>query len=115
MKKSYIVLGVVFLLIALAVIQYPVIFQEGNPIPVFFGIMAIELTGRDIVPIPELKMIQKAGEEDHLSSYLAQREWLFADRLGSGIIYKRNGEQLNVISRMYTERYMIYEFDRPLR
>lgn len=115
MKKGYIVLGVVFLLIALAVIQYPVIFQEGNPILVFFGIMAIELTGRNIVPVPELKMIQKAGEEDHLSSYLAGREWLFAGQFGSGIIYKRNDEQLKVTCRMYTERYIIYEFDRPLQ
>jgi len=115
MKKGYIILVVLLLLIALVVNRYSVIFQEGNPLPVFFGIMAIELTGQDIVPFPDLRMIQKAGDEGHLNEYLAERGWLFKDRLGSSIVYERGGEQLYVNTRMYTSRYIIYQFDRPLR
>ncbi|MBW6463121.1 MAG: hypothetical protein ACNA7Z_03990 [Dethiobacteria bacterium] len=115
MKKGYIILVVLLLLIALVVNRYPVIFQEGNPLPVFFGIMAIELTGQDLVPFPDLKMIQKAADEEHLNDYLAERGWLFKDRLGLSIVYKRGSEQLNVNTRMFTSRYIIYEFDRPLR
>lgn len=115
MRKGYIVLLVLVLLIALLVNRYPVIFQEGNPLPVFFGIMALELTGQDIAPVPELKMIQKAGDEDHLSEYLAERDWIFKDRFGSTIIYERGGEQLYVNARMYTSSYIIYELNRSFR
>ncbi len=104
----YIVVLALFVFV-LTAFNVQTLFQEGNPLPVFRAIVKLELTGTEIVPFAENKLLQKAGPETPLSDYLSVQGWIFKDRLGSAIFYEKNDESLSVCSRMLTRRYVVYE------
>ncbi len=115
-RKAGLFLLVMTSLLVAAVLNVRILylFQEGNPLPVLWGIMRLEFTGAEIVPFAGNKLIQKAGPEAPLTEYLAARGWIFQDRLGAGIFYKKGGAELFVGTRMFTRRYVVYELGRPL-
>ncbi|MEW6663423.1 MAG: hypothetical protein ACOY9Y_07715 [Bacillota bacterium] len=114
-KKTIILVSTVLVLVvAIFNIKILYLFQEGNPLPVLWGIIKLELTDANIVPFAEYKLIQKAGPETPLTNYLAERGWTFKDRLGAGIFYKKDNTSLFVKTRMFTRYYVIYELEHPL-
>ncbi len=102
-------------MIAIFFIAYgPIIFQEGNPLPVISGIIKLQLTSKDIVEISEKKLIQKTGDDWLLNSYLEDKGWNYRERLGAGIFYERNGEDLFFTTRMYTRYYIVHETEKSI-
>lgn len=90
------------------------LFQEGNPLPVFAAIFRLEFTQLEVVPITGEGhlFLQRAGKgEAPLTGYLGESGWQFKDRLGSAIFYEKDGVMLRVSSRMFTRRYVVYEFN----
>ncbi len=114
MKKIYLLIIPVVLLAAFFFFYHPIITQEGNPGPVATGIIKLELSGEEIVPLPGRLLLQKAGPITPLKAYLAGYGWIYSDQLGSGIFFQRRGEELFVHARMLTRRYVVYESDRLL-
>ncbi|ABB14466.1 hypothetical protein [Carboxydothermus hydrogenoformans] len=118
--KRKIILILVTLLILLIVtlnIKIFYLFQEGNPIPVLFGVARLEFFGERIALISSdgSKYIAKSEyNESLLNERLSKYGWKFKDRLGSGIFYEKDGETMVVKCRMFTRRYVIYELDRAL-
>lgn len=112
--KLLIVFAVVVLLVTFLILFGEILIQEGNPVPVICAVIKLELTGAEIVPVTQdqMKLMQKTGPEGPLTEYLAARGWVFKDRLGAGIFYARNGDDLFAEARMLTRRYVIFELDR---
>jgi len=108
-----ILLGVVLVAILLNV-DALAIFQEGNPFPVLWAILQLELSESKVVPFGGDRLIQKDGPEIPLTYYMAQRGWSFQDRLGAGIVYSKRGEDLTVIARCFSRHYVVYDIGRPL-
>lgn len=113
MKKAALV-ALLALLALFLLWQMPLLLQEGDPVPLIYGITRLEFNGNDIVIISERKLIQLKGPEAPLSRILSEKGWQFEERLGSGIFYARGDEKLFVQCRMFTRRYMVYELDRSL-
>lgn len=97
-SKKVIVLALILLMLVVAVLNIKILylFQEGNPLPVLWAIIKLELTDADIVQFTKNKFIQKAGSESPLTDYLAEQGWTFKDRLGAGIFYTKDGANLYV-------------------
>ncbi len=110
-----ILITLIIILLLFSAYMWPVIFQEGNPLPIFWGLIRIELTSRKLVAVTDYKLIQKTGPETALSEYMADYGWQFKDRLGAGIFYHRNNTELFVEARMLSRFYTIYELDLPLQ
>ncbi|MBM7854725.1 hypothetical protein JOC37_001103 [Desulfohalotomaculum tongense] len=115
-RKKTVIIVLMVLALAAAVFNVKILylFQEGNPLPVLWGIIKLEFTDADIVPFAEDKLIQEVGPETPLTNYLAERGWTFKDRLGAGIFYKKDNADLSVEARMFTRYYVVYELEHPL-
>ena len=116
MRRKYLVSLIIltFLLLLLFYLSYPLILQEGNPLPLIYGIAMLEIGNREVVQISVSKIMQKAGNEEKLNRYLGAKGWDYRERLGSGIFYELGEEMLFVHARMFTRYYVIYELERPL-
>lgn len=117
MKTANLLIITILIIVLLLFSAYiwPVIFQEGNPLPILWGLILLELTGRNLVAVADYKLIQKVGPETALSEYLAGYGWRLKDRLGAGIFYHRNNTELFIEARMFSRFYIIYELDMPLQ
>ncbi|MDK2820808.1 MAG: hypothetical protein PWP31_773 [Clostridia bacterium] len=113
-KTVILVLIVLALVVAIFNIKILYLFQEGNPFPVLWGIIKLEFTDANIVPFAKDKLIQKDGPETPLTDYLAERGYTFKDRLGAGIFYTKDNNDLLVKARMLTRYYVVYELEHPL-
>jgi len=115
-RKTTVVLVLIVLALVIAILNIKILyfFQEGNPLPVLWGIIKLEFTDANIVPFAENKLIQKAGPETPLTDYLAERGWTFKDRLGGGIFYTKDNNDLLLKARMLTRYYVVYELEHPL-
>ncbi len=105
---------IILITLAVLVISQPVIFQEGNPLPVIAAIIKIEFGASDITQVSPTKYLQKAGPPEPLNRLLAAEGWRFVEQLGAGYFYARNTENLFVMGRMLTTRYLVFELERPL-
>lgn len=108
------VLATILVLLFFTIYSVPVLFQEGNPLPVARSIVTLELTESDIVSVNERVLLQKAGPELPLTSYLENHGWEFKDRLGAGIFYEKDSALMFAEARMFTRFYVIYELDREI-
>lgn len=113
-SRILLVFAVVILIFACFVLFGEIFFQEGNPFQVIRAALQLEMTGAGIVPVSgeEALFIQKVGDEDPLTEFLAGHGWVYRERLGSAIFYDRDEETLYVETRMLTRRYVVYELDQ---
>jgi hypothetical protein len=105
---------IILVMLAVLIINQPVVFQEGNPLPVISAIIKIEFGASDIIQVSSTKYMQKAGPPEPLNRLLAANGWRFVEQLGAGYFYTHNSEILFVMGRMLTSRYFIYELEKPL-
>lgn len=105
---------IILVMLAVLIINQPVVFQEGNPLPVISAIIKIEFGASDITQVSSTKYLQKAGPPEPLNRLLAANGWRFVEQLGAGYFYSRGVDQLFVMTRMLTSRYFIYELEKPL-
>ncbi len=113
-RKLLLVSIIILVILAALIASQPVVFQEGNPLPVITAIIRIELGLSEIAQVSPTKYLQKAGPPERLNRLLATEGWHFVEQLGSGYFYTRNSETLFVMGRMLTTRYMVFELERPL-
>lgn len=105
-------LSLAFLLVAAIMLSTQ--FHEGSPGDLLWGVVRLELTSARLVQLPDGRLLQRAGSEEPLTTYLEESGWRFEDRLGSMIVYGRNDTQLMVDSRMLTRRYTVYRPMHPM-
>ncbi|WP_202080423.1 zf-HC2 domain-containing protein [Caldalkalibacillus salinus] len=92
----------------------PVIFQEGNPVPVVKGIVELHATDAAYAQISDgprrYISIYKPSENhyDVIKSYLAQDGWRYKEQMGSGLVFEKDGETKVVETRLFTKHYYIW-------
>lgn len=105
-----ITIAVIIILAFIAI--YPVLFQEGNPLPILKGITALNIKKSEIVQISDEPRIYltKTEEGVYPVTELMEREgWKFDEQLGAGYIFSKDNSELIVESTQYTGKYTIWK------
>lgn len=111
MKKAIFIILSVIVIFGLIKIS-PVLFQEGNPIPIFAGVMKLSSSEDKIVQISDTppKYISKTRTGKSPLIGLVEKEgWKFDEQLGAGFIFSKADNRLVVTSVQYTGNYTIWK------
>jgi hypothetical protein len=110
---NYTALVIVCFAIIFLLLFSPTIFQEGNPLPVVYGLITLDTTETPFVKINQNKYIFRAnnGDFEKLTEYLRKNNLLVVDREGAGLLFKdKNGQNHTASIRMYTSQFEILDF-----
>jgi hypothetical protein len=105
---------VFIILIFCGLLVFPVLFQEGNPIPVLNGIIKLSTDRDKFVQIsdnPQEYISKTSVYGIPLIDYMKADGWIFDEQAGSGYIFIKGNRQLTVTSVQYTRKYTIWKFD----
>jgi hypothetical protein len=114
--KKYVMPLVLLLLLGVVVVflfYSRSIFQEGNPLPVLYGVVKLSTTEASYTKIDEHKYLVKANAKDvkGFLDYLAQHELVYTDQQGAAYFFKsKNGKTYMAISRMFSTSYGVFDF-----
>ncbi|HSW89119.1 MAG TPA: hypothetical protein VLG12_08195 [Candidatus Saccharimonadales bacterium] len=116
-KKALEISGLILfsILLLFFILYSPVIFQEGNPLPIAYGLGKITLTQAAFVKINTNTYLVRANDKDFtkLIEYLAKNNIFFVDRMGSGWFFKnKSGKRYTAESRMYSTHFEIFDFGK---
>jgi len=112
MKKIIVILLLILLILGITTVS-KVLFQEGNPIPVFTGIGKLSFGGNEIVKISDSPRIYISKTSDGnypLIELMKNDGWRFEEQLGAGHIFLKDESKLIITSVQYTRRYTIWKF-----
>ena len=110
MKKVIIFLLSVTLILGLVIVS-PVLFQEGNPIPILKGIVELSSSDDKIIKISETpqRYLSKTNVGDTPLIELMDKEgWEFVEQLGAGYIFSKVSDKLIITSVQYTGKYRVW-------
>lgn len=113
LRRKTILFSLVALLIMSFAFSYPVLFQEGNPIPLLKGIVRLSTSEEEILKISEepLRYMSETREGNApLISLMEDEGWEFQEQLGAGHVFSREDALLIVTSTQYTRTYTIWTF-----
>ena len=116
-RLKILVLALLLVLIIPFFIYSPTIFQEGNPLPVGYGIIKSLVTRDGYAKIDKNKYIVKAEAKDiqKLKDYLAQNQIVHVDQLGAAHFFKdKQGNSYTAISRMYSTAFQVWDFNNSV-
>ncbi len=103
------------LVAGLLVLSGGVFVQEGNPLPVLWGILRLEFSRGDVVRIsPQwdgMLMIRAGQGLSPLTEHLGDHGWQLEEQLGSMAFYAAGDNRLSVHLRMFTRWYVICDLD----
>lgn len=112
MKKLIYSVGIISIVVIVAIFLKPIIFQEGNPIPIMNGILKLSTKKYDIVKVSQepIKYITKTSKEDYLiKNKMKEDGWDFKEQLGSAYLFTNKDSETVLIERaQYTEKYTIW-------
>ncbi len=108
-KNLIILISSFIVVFAFAFYYYsPVIFQEGNPLPLIKGILELNFTRKDIILLDSEKEIyftkSKNGKEI-LSKKLSDDGYKFLEQMGSGYFFKNENEEKLIATHKYYSRF----------
>ncbi|KZR60088.1 hypothetical protein [Pseudobacillus badius] len=113
MKKIFLMFLSLFVLFI--IINAPVIFQEGNPIPLAVGIAKLHTTDQSVVKIDgeNKRYVTKADSQGNqpFLDLMSSKKWVFKEQAGAGLFFTKGEKELIVESEMYTSKYKIYTLD----
>lgn len=117
-SRKYIILvltAVLILFFAAVFVYWDAVFQEGNPLPVFAGIL--KLNGSEpyakIKDVPETYII-KTGEREGLISFIEKEKSVkFKEQMGAGFMFEGPVKKVILVSRQYTRFFTLFEVVNP--
>ncbi|MFH1188977.1 MAG: hypothetical protein V1652_04005 [bacterium] len=114
-KKILIIISILFFTIFL--MYSKPLFQEGNPLPVLYGIAKLTFTHENIVQIPgdNNKYITKNKDgRDYIISLMQEKGYTLSDQMGSGYRFENKDKSAFLIEhRYYSRLYDIWYFSTP--
>ncbi|MCK5130495.1 MAG: hypothetical protein KAQ68_11620 [Clostridiales bacterium] len=111
-KNLPILIAIVLILIVYTTTASPVM-QEGNPLPIFGGMIKLSFSDEKIIKISDepLKYISKTeNASENLIQMLGNEGYTYIEQLGAGHFFKRGDEKLTIISVQYSRWYRIFNF-----
>ena len=109
-KRMIIILLSVTLTLGLIIVS-PVLFQEGNPIPILKGIVELSSNDDKIIQISETpqRYLSKTNVGNTPLIELMNNEgWEFIEQLGAGYIFSKDGDRLIITGVQYTGKYRVW-------
>ena len=112
-KRVFVCLGILLAIFVLAFLLYsPIIFQEGNPMPLVNGIMRLNFTQDKIVKLDinkELYLTKSNGGQENIKSYMIDKGYIFTEQMGSGYFFQSTtGERAVAIHKYYSRFYSLW-------
>lgn len=115
MKKVVKKLIIISLVIIALVFVYnkEVIFQEGNPIPIWKSIFKLEVNDDSFYPVSNSNMLvtKSSQKSKPIINLMSDMNYRFVEQFGSVLIFK-NDEQnrkVSISSKQYTRHYIIWK------
>lgn len=111
LTKIMTVLTVVLILVFIGV--YPVLFQEGNPLPILKGITVLNIKENKVVQIsdePQRYLTKTDKGSSPITDLMEKEGWKFDEQLGAGYFFSKGDSKLIIISTQYTRKYRIWKF-----
>ena len=118
MKRIFVLFILLFILIAglLAFRFGSALSQEGNPLPVLFSIMQLELSDSEYEQFAESDLRKRyvsadTGDSRHevIKEFMKEKGWDFEEQAGSGLIFGNDGTFLAIETRQYSEHYVLWD------
>lgn len=109
-RRAIIIVVSVILILGLIKIS-PVLFQEGNPVPILKGIVELGTSDDKIIKISESpqRYLTKTSVGDTPLIDLMNREgWRFVEQMGAGYVFSKTTDRLVITSVQYTGKYRIW-------
>jgi hypothetical protein len=91
-----------------------VIFQEGNPIALISSIIELEFTDEKYVQYstsPDKYISEFEPGSDRYKvvvGFMEEKGWAFNEQMGSGLVFKKDEEQMIIGTRQYTRNYYVW-------
>jgi len=112
-RRKIIHFSLVTLLVLSYIFSFPLLFQEGNPIPLLRGIIRLSTNEEEIIKVSEEPLRYTSATRQGnapLISLMEDEGWLFQEQLGAGHVFSRENTVLIVTSTQYTRTYTIWKF-----
>ena len=112
-RRKIIHFSLVTLLVLSYIFSFPLLFQEGNPIPLLRGIIRLSTNEEEIIKVSEEPLRYTSATRQGnapLISLMEDEGWLFQEQLGAGHVFSRENTVLIVTSTQYTRTYTIWTF-----
>lgn len=111
MKNKLLILCVVIALIlaALYFIFGSAIFREGNPIPIFRGIINLLLSNDNVVPIDSARYITKTdGGADSIISFIESKGFKYRGQYNGGYVFQKQNNSITSTISISDTQYSKY-------
>ncbi len=111
-KKKYFMLIAVFVLIIFTFINKDVIFQEGNPLPIFKGIIQLNNSNNYVkINNNPITYITKSDSKDELFGFIEKENNVkFKEQFGSAYLFEGKGKSIIMTSKQYTKFYKVWYY-----
>lgn len=118
MRRILITLVVFFILLAaMLTLRFgSALYQEGNPLPVLYAIMDLEISDSAYEMVSESESQNRfvsansgADLYDVIMDFMANQGWDFHEQLGSGFVFENADETLVIETRQYSEHYILWD------
>lgn len=118
MLKNIKKLKIIFLVIIITIVSFfsfyaPVIFQEGNPFPMFKAIIKLNISQQDIVKLEShagTYLTKSKNGQEALVNKLKESNYRLIEQLGSGYLFRNdNLDILIVTKKQYSRLYSIWD------
>ena len=117
-KLKIIFLAIIGVILLSFFLYSPVIFQEGNPIPLLNGAIRLSVGSQDIVKLDHSEgryLTKSKNDKDILVKMLEGDGYRFIEQLGSGYVFRSdNFDILTVTRRQYSRFYSIWTMGDPV-
>jgi hypothetical protein len=97
----------------------PVIFQEGNPVPLLVSAAKLQFGDSKYVQFSKTEkrsryLSESTGNNtyDVVKEYMKAKGWKYQEQMGSGLIFSKDGEDAVVEVRQYSKHYFIWEIQK---
>lgn len=112
-KKPLFIISVLILILGIFLFLYsPVIFQEGNPGPLFQGIIKLNLSSENIVKLrgADNKYLTKSKNgQETIKLFMSGKDYDFADQMGSAYFFEGlNGKNALAIHKYFSRYYSLW-------
>lgn len=112
-KKILIILSTLFVIMLL--IYWKPLFQEGNPIPVFYSIVKLNFTDDNIVQISgkdSVYITKSKNGIDSITQIMKEKNYKFTEQMGAGYMFEKQNNSVVITHRHYWRFYDIWYFPK---
>ncbi|XMB66035.1 DUF4652 domain-containing protein [Mycoplasmatota bacterium zrk1] len=114
MKKTIKMIVIIFSVYLLGIMwQFtPIVFQEGNPIPILSSIIKLESGKDDYIEITDNRFITKTSSNDNFFDFIEQEHNVIeTTQMGAGYFFSGNNKGIMLETRKFTSSYTLWNLN----